>query len=79
MPRGEHSATAARRPHHWLLDASQLGDKHIGRNVRIGDVEGTLTGIVPRPNDGGVDLAVLVGGARAWFALSAAAGVEVWR
>lgn len=68
-----------RRPPRNLVTAAELSDRHVGRNVRIGQVEGVLTGIVPRPNGGGVDLAVIVGGARTWFALEPSAAVEHWR
>jgi hypothetical protein len=67
------------RPPRRLVTAADLSDRHVGRCVRIGHVEGVLTGIVPRPNGGGVDLAVLVGGVRAWFGLEMGAEVEVWR
>lgn len=62
-----------------MRPASALEDRHLGWNIRIGGVTGTLTGILPIPNGGGFELAVLVGGARAWFPLASDAGVEVWR
>lgn len=68
-----------RRPPHNLVTAAELSDRHMGRMLKIGAVEGTLTGIIPRPNSGGVDLVLIVGGARAVFQLDAGAQVEHWR
>lgn len=72
-------ATAEERARmgHRLITAADLGDRHHGRRIRIGDVEGTLTGSFTIA--GVVNLAVIVGGARAWFALEPGAAVEVWR
>lgn len=63
--------------HKRLHHAGDLDSRHVGRMVRVGDVEGHLTGIVPCADR--VDLVLIVGGARAIFPLTRDADVEVWR
>lgn len=69
--------SAPQRPHHWLRRADALGDRHLGRMVRVGDVTGQLIGLYPA--NGQVVLVCIVGAARAIFALDPHAHVEVWR
>lgn len=58
-----------------LVRAADLDDRHMNRTVRIGDIEGSLVGIIPGRTR--VDLVLVVGGARAFFQLDPNAHVEV--
>lgn len=74
-----HPATPAERTamSRRMVRASELDDRHKGRTVRIGAVEGVLVslyGIRDR-----VDLELEVGGAKAYFQLRGDAEVEHWR
>jgi hypothetical protein len=62
---------------HDLRRADQVSDRHMGKTITIGDVTGTLTGLIPVANH--ITLVLIVGGARAFFALDRDAAVEVWR
>jgi hypothetical protein len=58
---------------HDLRRADQLNDRHMGKN----NVTGTLAGLLPVANH--ITLVLIVGGARAFFALDRDAAVEVRR
>lgn len=58
-----------------LVRVTQLADRHMNRDIRIGDVEGSLVGLIPHHNR--VDLVLIVGGSRAFFPLALDAHVEV--
>ncbi|WP_418061760.1 hypothetical protein [Pimelobacter simplex] len=58
-----------------LVRAGELSDRHMGRIVRIREVEGQLVGLVPHRTR--IDVALLVGGAHAIFPLDLDAAVEV--
>lgn len=60
-----------------LLTAADLSDRHMGREVRIGDIEGVLITLDPRRGE--VVVGLMVGGSRALFALDPGAAVEVGR
>jgi hypothetical protein len=62
---------------HDLRRADQLNERHMGKNITIGDITGTLTGLIPVANH--ITLVLIVGGARAFFALDRDAAVEVRR
>lgn len=61
--------------HKRLIRAGELDDRHMGRVVRIGDVEGELIGLNPMSRE--VHIELLIGGSRALFALEHFAEVEV--
>lgn len=61
--------------HRRLVRARELADRHMNRLVRIGQVEGSLVGLIPHHSR--VDLVLIVGGARAFFPLDLDAHVEV--
>lgn len=58
-----------------LVMAIDLGDAHMSRTIRIGNVEGTLVGLVPHRDR--IDAVLIVGGSRAIFPLALDAHVEV--
>jgi hypothetical protein len=58
-----------------LVCAVDLSDRHMGRVVRIGDIEGSLVGLIPSRSR--VDVVLIVGGGRAIFPLALDAAVEV--
>lgn len=58
-----------------LMQAGALNERHMGRLVRIGDVEGQLIGLMT--SQVRVDVVLIVGGARAIFPLAPDAAVEV--
>ena len=60
-----------------VLTAADLSDRHMGREVRIRDVEGVLVALDPRRAE--VVVGLMVGGSRALFALDPRAAVEVGR
>jgi len=63
--------------HRRLIHARDLGDRHIGRTVQVGQWTGTLTGVLPVGDR--VQLALIVGGSRAFSDwLDGGEGVEVW-
>lgn len=65
---------------HDLRRADQITQAAINRRaeVTVGNVTGTLTGLIDGPN-GQVTLALIVGGSRAWVPLNGDAEVTVWR
>lgn len=58
-----------------LVCAGALSDRHMGRVVRIREVEGVLVGLVPHRDR--IDVDLLVGGSHAIFPLALDATVEV--
>lgn len=63
-----------------LRRADALTDRHFGKTVRFGQVEGVLTDILPLPAGKGIVLGLVIGGARAFTdALAPDAVVEVVR
>lgn len=72
--------TTASPQHKRLHRADQLGDKHVGRNVKAGTLTGRLVALIGQPR-GGVELELRVGSneARAWVLVEGGVGVEVWR
>lgn len=61
--------------HRRLVRAAELSDRHMGRVVRIREVEGQLVGLIPHRTR--IDVYLLVGGSRAIFPLALDAAVEV--
>lgn len=60
-----------------LIRASEISDNHMGRHLRIGDVEGVLKVLDPRRAH--VVVVLDVGGLKAEFHLLPGAAVEVGR
>lgn len=58
-----------------LVRAADLGDGHMGRLVRVRDIEGPLVGLIPTTS--AVIAVLIVGGSRAFFPLALDAHVEV--
>jgi len=58
-----------------LVCAAELSDRHMGRVVRIREVEGVLVALVPHHTR--IDVALRVGGSHAIFPLDLDAAVEV--
>jgi hypothetical protein len=64
--------------HRRLMRLGDLSERHHGRTVQTAAVTGTLTGILSVGNR--VQLALVVGGARAWTDwLDVETAVEVWK
>lgn len=63
--------------HRRLVTADQILDRHVGREVSIGNVTGVLIGA--NNMRGRVDLTLMVGKSRAEFMLTADAVVEIGR
>jgi hypothetical protein len=63
--------------HRRLIRAAELSDRHMRREVRIGNVEGVLVALDPRPRE--VVVVLMVGQSRALFELDPSAAVEVGR
>lgn len=63
--------------HRRLIPAGDLSDSHIGREVRVHNVEGVLIGLYRVANE--VRLTLAIGRSNALFALDPAATVEIGR
>ena len=63
--------------HRRLVRASDLTDRHMGREIRVIDVEGRLVGLDPRNQY--VVVVLQVGSSRAVFHLDPSASVEIGR
>lgn len=63
--------------HSRVVRADELSERHMGRWVRVGDITGTLTGLLPVADQ--VTLALVVGTCRAWLPVEAGAHVEHWK